>query len=203
MARRVKEFVDRYPIVSLQDLKRPMVFVVDMNNGFLKQGALHDRGIMECVKPIETLLQQQIPSIFFTDAHHVQAMEFDSYPAHCVEGTLECEIIDELYPYVKSKIEKHSTNAFVSEGFEKFLIEDVYKYDDYIITGCCSDICILQFAMTLKAYFNELEDKNKRIFVPINCIDTFHSDDHDAGYWNEFAISYMKANGIHVVSCVK
>lgn len=42
MARFVKEIVNQYPSVSLQDFKHPMVFVVDMNNGFLKQGVMHD-----------------------------------------------------------------------------------------------------------------------------------------------------------------
>lgn len=202
MARIAKEFVTQYPSISFQELKRPMIFVVDMNNGFLKEGALHDSGMLACVKPIETLLQQEVSSIFFTDKHRKDALEFQSYPPHCIEDTSECEIIEELAPYVKKRIEKHSTNAFVSEGFQKFLMDDFEKYDDYVITGCCTDICILQFAMTLQAYLNEFKSKEKRILVPINGVDTYHSDVHDASDWNEFAINYMKTNGIHVVSCI-
>ena len=39
------------------------------------------------------------------------------------------------------------------------------EIDAYIITGCCSDICVLQFALTLKTYLNA-QNIDKKVIVP-------------------------------------
>lgn len=205
MARVQQAFLDRYPTIHASTLSHPIVFVVDMINGFIKEGALHDEAILDCVKPIQTILQNlMIRSIFIADAHPPKTREFLSYPSHCVIGTSESEVIDELAPYIESLIHKNSTNTFTAPEFQEFLEEDLYLYDDIIITGCCSDICILQFALCLNAWLNEHNEEKKRILIPIDCIDTYHIEGvHDAVMSNEFSIANMAANGIHIVQHIE
>ena len=191
--------------IKLSELHDPSVFVVDMINGFLKEGALHDEAIMDCTVPIQTLLQKlDCRRIFIADAHPPKTREFISYPAHCVIGTSESEVIAELEPYVETLFHKNSTNAFTCGDMSVFLNEEIHRYQDIIITGCCTDICILQFALCLNAWLNEHNKESMRVIIPINCVDTYHIDgEHDAYQENAFAFHHMRANGIAVVSAIE
>ncbi len=203
---RIKESVSSaYAQIDKEALKRPIIFVVDMINGFIREGALHDPAIQECVKPIGDLINRlDCRRIFVADAHPPKTREFQSYPKHCIIGTDESEIVAELQPYVEAVFHKNSTNAFLCEAFQAFLKNDSDRYDDVIITGCCSDICILQFALCFNAWLNEHNKEEKRIIVPIDCIDTYHMEKiHDVYECNAFALQNMSANGIQVVSKIK
>lgn len=206
MARVNKTFLKEYQAMELNDIKDPILFVVDMINGFVFEGALADPSIDEITRNIEMLLQElDARSIFIADAHPPKTREFQSYPSHCVIGTRESEVIDALQPYIHELFHKNSTNTFTCVDFQQFLKEQrLDLYHDIIITGCCSDICILQFALCLNAWLNEHNRNDLRIIVPINCIDTYHIEGiHDAIMTNEFSIANMKANGIVVVSELK
>lgn len=205
MARVHKHFLEIYPKISMKELHKPIIFVVDMINGFVKEGALHDEVINTISSPIIQLLKENEHRVIFVrDVHALHTREFLSYPTHCVSGTTESEIIDELKPYVYEEMRKNSTNTFTSPDFEEFLETRIYDYEDIVITGCCSDICILQFALCLNAWLNEHNEEEKRIVIPIDCIDTYHIDEvHDAMVANEFSISNMAMNGIHIVSHIE
>lgn len=205
MARVQQAFLENYPTIHCTELSHPVLFVVDMINGFIKEGALHDEAILTCAAPIEQLIKQlNARTIFVADAHPPKTREFISYPSHCVIGTSESEVIEELSPYIEQLVHKNSTNTFTAPEFQEFLEEDIYLYDDIIITGCCSDICILQFALCLHAWLNEHNEQDKRILIPIDCIDTYHIEGvHDAIAANEFSIANMAMNGIRIVQHIE
>lgn len=202
MARVHKNFIDAYPSMSLKELHKPVIFVVDMVNGFVKEGALHDTEINEVSENIiEIIRENEHRVIFIRDCHPQTTREFLSYPSHCLCGTSESEIIDELKPYVYEEMCKNSTNTFTCPDFQEFLETRIYDYQDIVITGCCTDICILQFALCLNAWLNEHNEDEKRIIIPIDCVDTYHIEgSHDAVAMNEFSIQNMAANGIHMIS---
>lgn len=205
MARVHEVYQKQFSSIHESDLQDPIIFVVDMVNGFVKEGALHDKAILSCVEPIQALLNEHLyPSIFIADAHPPKTREFLSYPSHCVIGTSESEVIDELQPFIEKLFHKNSTNTFTCPQFQEFLKEDIDRYQDIVITGCCSDICILQFALGLNAWLNEHNKVEKRIIIPMNAIETYHIDGiHDAYATNEFSISNMAANGILIVDQIK
>ena len=186
---------------TMQDLVQPIVFVVDMVNGFVKEGALHDDAIQVLIEPIQQLLNKlQCRSIFVADAHPPMAKEFEAFPNHCVIGTSESEIVDGLKAYAYEVIHKNSTNTFLAPDFQLFLKERLHDYQDIIICGCCSDICIMQFALCLQAYIHE-HNLSQRVIVCSDLIETYHIDQiHDAYAYNQFAIDVMKASGILVVN---
>ena len=205
MARTSDAFIQKYTKMDIAQLKDPIIFVVDMINGFVKEGALHDEAISKTIQPICDLLDKEVGrGIFVADAHPPKTREFLSYPSHCVIGTRESEVVEELYPYVHELFHKNSTNTFTSVDFQQFLKERMPMYQDIVICGCCSDICIMQFALCLNAWLNEHNETKKRVIIPMDCIDTYHIDDvHDAVEWNEFSIRNMEANGIQVVAGFK
>lgn len=204
MARVSETIAKSFQTVNANKLQAPMIFIVDMINGFIKEGALHDEAIMDCVAPIEALLQHiECRSIFIADSHPLHTREFHSYPTHCVNGTSESEVIAELQPYVEELFHKNSTNTFTSPQFQEFL-KELETYDTFVITGCCTDICILQFALCFNAWLNEHNMTRKQIIIPLDCVDTYHMEGiHDACANNEFALQNMNANGIQIVSHIE
>ena len=88
---------------KLESIKELLV-VVDMVNGFVKEGALADGYIKHIIGEIEKLVlkykgDKDKEVAFVRDAHSEDASEFKKFPVHCIDGTYESEIIDELKAY--------------------------------------------------------------------------------------------------------
>lgn len=193
-------YMDKISVMSKSQLRKPIVFVVDMINGFAKEGALADKRIMKIVPAIKMLVEDVRPSVFICDSHDLDAREFNAFPVHCIKNTVESQVVDELKPYVKRMVLKNSTNAFFAPEMQKIITEELDEYNDIIILGCCSDICVMQFALSLNTYLNENEKKQHRIIVPINMIETYNIDGvHNNMKWNEVACDIMMANAVEVV----
>jgi len=186
------------------DKDKTAVFIVDMVNGFTYNGALSSPRVAEMSQNIVELNEKTkgFKKVFFLDSHVESSQEFVSFPPHCIRHTDEALLIPELIKYAEESmsvcIEKNSTNGFFSEGFQNWLKNNMEETDNYIITGCVTDICVLQFALSLKAYFNE-HNKNKRVIVPKNSVDTYDGGSHDAYLMNLFSLYNMHTCGIEVV----
>ena len=201
----LKSNLDNLPIMNLSDLNlnNTDLFIVDINNGFAKGGALYSPRIENLINPIVNFtksVSNDIKSIIaFTDYHTNKSTELLNYPTHCIENTIECEIFDELKFIENIKIvKKNSTNGF-------FALDDLSfnNTDNIIIIGDCTDICIYQLAITLKSYFNQ-NNINKNIIVPINLVDTYNIDNvHPAELLNIVFLNSMIQNGIKVVKEIK
>ncbi|MGN1032019.1 MAG: isochorismatase family cysteine hydrolase [Intestinibacter sp.] len=193
--------LDNLPIENLADydLSKTALFIVDINNGFAKEGALYsDRikslinPIYEFVKPLEEKLNKIIA---FTDTHEKNSVELNSYPAHCLVGTEECKVVDELLDIKNLEIiPKNSTNGFFAMDVN--ILNDI---DNVVVVGDCTDICIYQFAVTLKAYFNE-KNINKNIVVPMNLVDTYDIPFvHPGDLLNIVFLNSMVQNGVKLI----
>lgn len=196
---------DIYQSLEASSLKNPVVFVVDMVNGFCKEGVLHDKAILDIVDAQKQLMDTlECRNVFVCDNHPPKTREFESYPPHCVIGTSEAQVISELQSYIKRHISKNSTNTFHAQGFQEFLKDDMHRYNDIVVVGCCTDLCILQFVLSLQSYLNEHNMVDHSIIVPANCVETYHIEDvHDAYAWNHMALENMRINGVKVVSSIK
>ncbi|MFR3370629.1 MAG: isochorismatase family cysteine hydrolase, partial [Clostridioides difficile] len=153
-------------------MSKTALFIIDVNNGFARQGALYSPRVESLIKPIE-MFTKKISNklnkvIAFTDSHTPKSIELLSYPVHCLENDVESELVDELKSIENLQIlPKNSTNGF-------FALEnlDFDNIDNIIIVGDCTDICIYQFAITLKSYFNQ-HNIEKNIVVPMNLVDPY------------------------------
>lgn len=186
------------------DKDKTALFVVDMVVGFVYSGALSSPRVAAIVNNIAELNEKTkgFKKMFFLDSHEENSQEFKYFPQHCVKKTEEAKLIPELKlakddPNIYFA-EKNSTNGFHSSVFQDWLEKNEDMVDNYIITGCVTDICILQFALSLKSYFNE-KNIDKRIIIPKNCVETFDGGSHDGYLMNLFALYNMHVSGIEIV----
>ena len=144
------------------------LIVVDMVNGFVRDGALHDEEIAKVIpRQIELIKQAKAEGkaiIFIKDTHDENAVEFDRFGgSHCVKGTNEAELVDELKPYENDEdtfvIEKNSTSFMEAPDFRRFIEEQIYL-EEFDIVGCCTDICDFNGAMGLANYLDQWNRKH-------------------------------------------
>lgn len=189
--------------VSLDSLanEKTMLVIVDMNKGFAKKGALYSERVEGIIEPISELAKEAIgrgiKTIAFTDYHTEESPELGAYPPHCMIETDEWELVDELNIDSIEVIKKNSTNGFIEPDFN--LPENI---ENVIVVGDCTDICIHQFAITLKTHFNRL-NKKAHVYVPMDLVETFDAPFHKANFMNYVFLSSMMDNGVEVIKNIK
>lgn len=176
-----------------------ILIIVDMVNGFIKEGNMADPYIMRIVEEQKRLLDLIKTRAFIKDTHKENCIEFKRFPVHCLENTSESEIIEELKPYEKESFvyTKNSTNTFYASNFKED-IDKMKRLKEIIVTGCCTDICVLNLVTSLQTYFDE-QNRNTKIIVPMNAVETYNSDNHKRDEYNEIAFKIMNQTGIKLV----
>jgi len=179
--------------------------IVDMVNGFAKEGLLSSPRINRLVEPIAKLQEKckalDIPMIAFADAHTQDSMELKNYVPHCLAGTPESEIVDELKGIGGyTLIPKNSTNGFLEEAFQEWYNEHP-EIMNWIVVGDCTDICIMNFALTLK---NDCNRRNveANVVVPMALVETYDLNTHEGDLMNVMALHFMLGQGIQVVKSI-
>lgn len=180
-----------------------ILIIVDMVNGFVREGAMADKYIEhiipEQIKLIDNLNKETAELIFIKEAHEENSIEFKRYPKHCIKGTKESELVDELKIYENnSKIfEKNSTSAIFNKDLLNYI--DSLKYlKEIIIVGCCTDICIMNLAIPLRNYFDE-HNIDMEIIIKKSATETYNSEVHDRDLYNNMAYKLLLQAGIKVV----
>jgi nicotinamidase-related amidase len=196
------------PELELKNLngEQTSLVIVDMLNGFTREGALRSSRIEVVIPEIAELSKKcdefGIAKLAFGDSHTEASPEFAAYPPHCMEGTSEEEIVDELKEIGGyTLIPKNSTNGFLEEEFQNWISQN-QDVNTFIIIGNCTDICIQQFAVTLKTWFNK-KNEMARIIVPLNAVETYDLGLHDGDLVNVMALLNMLINGIELVAAIK
>ena len=69
---------------------------------------------------------------------------------------------------------------------------------DLVGVGCCTDICILNFLIPLKNYFNQI-NKDVEVLVVKDATETYDAPNHDRDYYNKLAYELMAQAGVVVV----
>lgn len=200
----IKNEIDDVKALDLCEIEgKKALVVVDMVKGFYSVGALASdrtgRVIDSIVSLSNALLDEE--KLFFIDSHKEDAVEFLSFPPHCVEETVEEELIDEIKDLTNGEhvtiLKKNSINGFHAKGFMKWLLDNK-DIDSFIVTGVCTNICVETFVISLKTYFNE-NNIAKNIYVPMNTVETYDFGSHNGDLMNLLSFYKMKQNGINVV----
>lgn len=197
-----------------------LTIVVDMVNGFAKEGVMADPYIMHIVPAIREIMIGNLNSpnqavAVIRDSHDEDAQEFQIHPPHCQKGTKEANLIDELsdleiYCY---EFLKNSTSTIWATGFLDFIKELLRnpKFKKVKLVGCCTDICVMDLGIPLKKLFDEL-NIDIEVIVPEHAVETFEIKPntydeygrvveegiHDRQEWNNMAFRFMKQAGIKV-----
>ena len=148
-------------VINNFKMYKKCLIVVDMVNGFVREGVLHDKNI-EIIIPIQIKLIKETLAygglvIFIKDTHNKDSKEFKRFgnTYHCLEGTKEADLVDELIPYEGLEntisIEKTSTSFMEAPNFRK-IVKELNNVEEYGICGCCTDICVVNGAIGLANY---------------------------------------------------
>lgn len=207
-----------FPAQKLRDGKTALV-IVDMVNGFLTEGVLSSPRsasvLPACEKLLTHMMSSSIPKIAFADTHEPDCIEFQSFPPHCIRGTSEAQIADslreiggDLNPHRNREdnyliIEKNSTNGAITPEFQKWLNSPNFAHISRIVVcGVCTDICVMQFCLTLKTLCNQA-DRPMEVLVPINAVETYDAPGHNADLCGAVALQLMQQAGITLVKEVQ
>lgn len=182
------------------------LIVVDMVNGFVNEGVLHDKNIRKIVPRQLELLEEAEKKgsliILVKDTHNNTATEFKRFGGkpHCVKGTKEAELIDELKPFEQKDnvitVEKNSTSLMESPQFRE-IVRQAENLKEVNFVGCCTDICVFNGAMGLANYYDQW-NRDVTIHVHEDAIATYSEEDR--GEYIESAKLLMKLQGINLVS---
>ncbi|MCR4436760.1 MAG: isochorismatase family cysteine hydrolase [Clostridiales bacterium] len=202
------DILGRLAPVRIKDLPADSTafVIIDMVNGFAREGALKSPEVEALIPRIAGMCkacdQLGIAKLAFADCHTEASPEFEAYPAHCLSGTTEGEVVDEIKGIGGYRLfPKNSTNGFLESAFRQWL-ENNPQIGTYVVVGDCTDICVEQFSTTLKAWFN-MQNKRVRVIVPLSAVDTYHLGVHNSGLMNVVALYGMMLNGIEVVKDIE
>lgn len=199
---------------------RVAVIAVDVTRGFCQEGALASERVGEIVEPIGRLFERAHALgvrhfVLPQDTHSSDALEFDSFPPHCVQGTEEPETVGRLaglaFADLFHALEKDSISSSIGTGLDVWLGENP-EVTTFVITGDCTDFCIYQLAMYLRLRANVLKLRKFRAVVPLDCVDTFDVPvevaerlgimPHPGDLFHLIFALSMAQNGIEVVKAV-
>lgn len=183
-----------------------MLIVVDMVNGFVEEGVLHDKNIKKIIpRQIELIKEAHDKGyivVFVKDTHNNNATEFERFgnTTHCIKGTSEAELIDELKPFEEMddtiSIEKNSTSLMESPEFRE-IVRQAENLKEVNFVGCCTDICVFNGAMGLANYYDQW-NREVDITVHEDAIATYSEDVR--GEYVDAAKLLMKQQGIKLVN---
>ena len=152
--------------------KNSGMLIIDEVNGFCTVGAGNlaplkknyqvENMVKETNKLAKIFNEKSLPIALFLDTHEDDRPEHP-YPPHCIKGTGEEKIIKELEWLMTSKnlkINKDCINGFIgainlktNQNLFISWIKD-HQIESLIVTGICTDICVLDFVLTCMSAIN-------------------------------------------------
>lgn len=217
------DWEEKLPSAKLVDLcpipSKAALLSVDVINGFCTQGPLSSPRIQNIVDPIAKLLASAwdygIKNIILTqDTHEPDAIEFGSFPPHCIRGTSESETVPEFkaLPFFDELtiIEKNSIHSGLNTGLNDWVAIHP-EVETFLIVGDCTDLCVYQLAMHFRLDANS-RHLQRRVIVPADCVDTYDmlvetassigAMPHDGDLLHLIFLQHMALNGIEVVTSI-
>ena len=187
------------------EVYKECLIVVDMVNGFVREGVLHDVKIADVIpRQIELIKEYQKKGelvIFIKDTHHEKSVEFKRFgnTTHCLKGNTESDVVNELKPFMDEdntlEIEKNSTSFMEAPKFREF-IKEAKNIERFNIIGCCTDICDFNGSMGLANYCDEW-DRDVTIYVHQDAVQTYGMPDRQK--YVDAAYLLMEQQGIQLV----
>jgi nicotinamidase-related amidase len=200
--------------------ERAAVISVDVTNGFCYEGPLASPRVATIVKPIVALFQRAHGLgvrhfILPQDTHDPEAIEFGSYPPHCVRGSSQSQTVPEIkgLPFADLFITmpKNCIDSALGTDLDAW-VDDHPEVDTFIVVGDCTDLCTYQLAMHLRVRANAF-NRQVRVIVPEDSTDTYDlavnvahdigAVPHNGDLLHFIFLYHMMLNGVEVVSTIK
>jgi nicotinamidase/pyrazinamidase len=169
--------------------QRAVIVVVDALNGFCRFGNLASRRLDSVVPGIRDYLGRQLGAgaraVFLADTHTADDPEFKVFPPHCVEGSGEEEIVDELREFADRSIvvRKRRYSGFFGTDLERILVE--LGPNCVEVVGVCTDICVLHTVA-------DLRNRDYQVAVHGALVATYDAPGHPGDEVDRWALAHMR-----------
>lgn len=185
------------------------LYIIDMNNGFVNFGPManpeYNKLVPEQLKMIEKFRRENQLVNFILEGHDKDALEFQKYPAHCIKGTPEADLIPEFINEVNKPDTLLRYKNSINGMFNKYVQEDVMNANnlkEMVVEGVCTDLCVMYFVINMLTYLDEI-NKDIKLFVVKNAIDTFDSPAHNKIEWTNIAYKVLEQAGAILVDDIE
>ncbi len=188
------------------------LIIVDMVNGFVREGGLADSYIEHTIKrQLELIHEYQKEEeliVFIKDCHELDSVEHQRFGdiRHCLKGTKEAELIDEFKDFEHQEntlsFEKNCTSFREAPGFIETM-EQAKNISEFDIVGCCSDICIVNGVISMMNYFDQV---NRKVEVRVHedAIETYEIPGiHNRKQYTDAAYLLLEQQGAKKVKKLK
>lgn len=133
---------------------KKLLVVVDMQNDFVS-GALKAEGGEDAAVCVHKLIEREQAThteiVYTKDLHgenYLETQEGKRLPVpHCIRGTHGAEFADGIYLKGAKVFEKET---FASVALAEYARDN--RYDEILLAGICTDICVVSNALLIKAY---------------------------------------------------
>lgn len=167
-----------------------LLVVVDMQNGFLREGNLASDRCLAVLPAVRREVDHALATgrrvLFTADTHEVGDAEFAVFPEHCIRGTREADLVDELVPLLERDdvllVRKRRYSALFETEFEGHLHR--FNIDSVRICGVCTDICVLHTTA-------DLRNRDLPVTVAAQATATFDGPGHPGDAVQEFALRHL------------
>jgi nicotinamidase-related amidase len=165
-----------------------VTIVVDVLNGFCKEGNLASPRCLMAIPRIKDVIEERRGAcdmlIFLADTHDPNDREFEVFPVHCVRGTHEADVVEELQPFLAEGhlIRKRRYSGFFETDLEAVL--SAAAPQRVTVVGVCTDICVMHTVA-------DLRNRDYRVIVPAAAVETFDGPGHPAEEVQRFALAHL------------
>jgi len=167
-----------------------VLMAVDVQEGFTRKGNLASDTCTAALPRIKKIVEEEqavgTPVIFTKDSHREGDREFEIFPPHCIVGTDEHDLVEELRnfePEAAAVVQKSRYSAFHGTKLDEILRD--LAPDDVHLIGLCTDICVLHTAA-------DLRNRDYRVVVRRDGVETFSSPGHNNEDVNGWALSHIE-----------
>ncbi len=171
-------------------MARRVLLVIDTQEGFTRKGNLASEQTTAAIPRIVDIAERQREAgtliIFTKDTHREGDPEFEMFPPHCLEGTEEHELVEELRPLERDAhevVHKSRYSAFHGTDLDGLL--EKLQPDEVHVVGVCTDICVLHTVA-------DLRNRDHRVVVHGDGVETFDAPGHDHEHVNRWALSHIQ-----------
>lgn len=168
-----------------------VLIVIDVQEGFTRQGNLASERTTAALPRIREIVEKEraegTPVIFTKDSHREGDPEFEMFPPHCIVGTPEHDLAEELRdfePDAAAVVQKTRYSAFHGTRLEEIL-EDLAP-DEVHMIGVCTDICVLHTTA-------DLRNRDYRVVIRKDGVETFDAPGHEGEDVNRWALSHAES----------
>jgi nicotinamidase/pyrazinamidase len=167
-----------------------VLIVTDAQEGFTRLGNLASPECTQAIPRVRRLVEGELaagtPVVFTKDSHVEDDAEFRIFPPHCVVGTPEHDLVEELRdlePEAAAVIQKRRYSAFFDTELDRVLAD--LAPNEVHVCGFCTDICVLHTTSGLR-------NRDYPAVVRRDGCETFSGPGHDHREANRWAFEHMQ-----------